>query len=626
MESRSIKGIQYRTVALDRAAVNTEARTVRVAISSETPVERWFGVETLGHNPGEVDMSRMQNGAAALLGHDPDQHIGALENVTLDADRIMRGDIHFSRSQQGQDVFNDVQDGIRSKISVGYRINDYQVTKGVGDAPDQVRITSWTPMEASLVAIPADDRVGVGRNFDPNPQDPGTPGARDLNTNGHPANLIRSSEMEPKDAANQATTQTPDEIRANAMNEALELQGAGARLGLDKEVREALGRGLSGDAVRKIITDKLVERSGNPFSTPAAAVQFSEKEQKSYSIARAIMAQATGINCFEREVSQDIQKTLGREAKGIYVPTNLGMKRALDATVQATASGLISQEPVTFIEFLYAALALRRAGCTFLPGCVGNIPFARQISTPGAQWTGDDPVAPGVTNGDPTLQVFTMTPKQLMAQRAYSKQLLAQTAGFADTYVMQDLAQAHALAVDMAGMFGAGSSNQPMGIANATGLTIVPLGTNGAAPDFAHVVAMETQVALGNVDTSDAAYLTNTKVRGALKQTLVAQASGARFVWESAIGSKGIGDVNGYPAYVTNQVPYNLTKGSGTALSAILYGVWRELIIAEWGALDILTDPYTLAAQGLIRVISTQLVDVNYRHIQSFAATLDALC
>jgi HK97 family phage major capsid protein len=624
MENRSIKGLQFRTLTLDRSSLNRETRTVRVAISSEMPVERWFGIETLGHNPGEVDMSRIQNGAAALLSHDTDQHIGVLENVTLDPDKVIRADVRFSRSQVGEDVMNDVEDWIRTKMSVGYQINDYQVTKGVGSAPDQIRVTDWTPMEASFVAIPADDRVGVGRSFEPNPPAPEASAAGG-STNGQQAISERASVME--------TTPTPvaqavntDEIRANAMNEALELQGAGARLGLEKEVREALGRGLSGDAIRKLITDKLVERSANPFAAPVAAVQLTDKEQRSYSIARAIMAQATNTACFEREVSQEIQKTLGREAKGIYVPTNLGMKRALDATVTATAAGLISQEPVTFIEFLYAALALRKAGATFLPGCVGNIPFARQITTPGAQWTGDDPVAPGVTNGDPTIQVFTMTPKQLMAQRSYSKQLLAQTAGFADTYVMQDLAQAHALAVDLAGMFGLGSSNQPMGLANATGLTIVPFGTNGAAPTFANMVAMETAVALGNVDTTDAAYLTNTKVRGCLKQTLVAAAAGSRMVWETAPGSKGVGEVNGYPAQVTNQVPYNLTKGTGTGLSAILYGVWRELIIAEWGALDVLTDPYTLAAQGLIRVISTQLVDVNYRHIQSFAASLDAIC
>jgi hypothetical protein len=311
----------------------------------------------------------------------------------------------------------------------------------------------------------------------------------------------------------QAVAQTPDEIRAAAMNEALELQNAGARLGLEMEVREALGRGLSGDAVRKMITDKLVERGGNPFSTPAAAVQLTEKEQRSYSIARAIMAQATNTSCFEREVSQEVSKKLGREARGIYVPTTLGMKRSLDATVQATAQGLISQEPVTFIEFLYAALALRKCGATFLPGCVGNIPFARQISTPGITWTGDDPTL-AVANGDQILQVFTMSPKQAMAKRQYSKQLLTQTAGFADTYVMNDLAQSHALGIDLAGLFGAGTSNQPMGVANQTGLTVVPIATNGAAPTFANTVALETAVALANVDTTNAAYLTNTKVRG----------------------------------------------------------------------------------------------------------------
>jgi len=629
MENRSIKGIQERTITLDRSAINEEARTVRVAISSETPVDRWFGAETLGHTPGEVDLSRMQNGAPALEGHDTSKQFGVMENVTLDADRVMRGDIRFSRSARGEELFQEVKDGIKTKISVGYRIDDYRVTKGIGDAPDQVRVTSWLPMESSLVAIPADDRVGVGRSLpEPEPEStiptPETSGTRDI-VNGQQANSERASIMDTT-AAPVVQAVNTEEIRANAMVEALELQSVGARLGLETEVREALGRGLSGDAVRKMLTDKMVARaqSGNAFSQPPqAAVTLTDKETKGYSIARAILAQASNTMCFEREVSQEIAKKLNRESKGIYVPTNIQMARSLDATVAATAQGLISSAPVTFIEYLYQKLVLRKAGATFLPGCVGNIPFARQITTPGATWTGDNPGSP-VGNGDPALAMFTMSPKQLMAKRQYSKALLMQTAGFSDSYVMNDLAKDHAIAIDLASMFGTGASNQPTGVANiATGLSIVPCGPNGAAPIFANIVALESAVALGNVDTTAACYVSNTKVRGALKQTLVASSAGSKMIWET--GAQGSGSVNGYDAYVSNMVPYNLTKASGTNLSAILYGVFPELIIAEWGALDILADPYTLADSGLIRVVSTQLVDVNYRHIQSFAAILDAI-
>ncbi len=132
---------------------------------------------------------------------------------------------------------------------------------------------------------------------------------------------------------------------------------------------------------------------------------------------------------------------------------------------------------------------------------------------------------------------------------------------------------------------------------------------------------LETAIAVQNALQGTLGYITNNKGRGKLKQTLVASAAGSDMIWSKD------GTINCYWAKSTNQVPSNLVKGSsGAVCSAILFGNWRELLIAEWGALDLTVDPYTLADKGLIRVISTQLVDINLRHVQSFAAMLDALC
>jgi len=409
------------------------------------------------------------------------------------------------------------------------------------------------------------------------------------------------------------------ELRTNTINETMETLALAKRVGFEADAEKMLREGANGEQIRKMLLDKIVERGGNPFGAAPNIVTLTEREEKEYSICRAITSQAFQQNSFEREVSDTIAKTHKREAGGIYVPTNI-KTRAQDATVSTQAAGLVSQYPVTFIEFLRNMAVVLKAGATFMPGCVGTIPFARQNATAAASWTGDNPGS-GVALGDPTIEVFSMTPKQLMGKRTYSKQLLVQTSGFADRYVTEDLAAVHALEIDRAAMFGLGSSNQPKGIVNFSGIGAVAGGTNGAAPAWANLVGLETAINVANALDGTLKYVTNSKGRGFLKTTLIASAAGSDMIWAKD------DTINGYPALSSNQVPSNLVKGSsGDVCSAILFGNWRELLVAEWGALDLTTDPYTLADQGLIRVISLQLCDINLRHVQSFAAMLDALC
>lgn len=610
METREIRGIHRRAIVLTREAVNVDARTVDIAISSEAPVERWFGLETLGHTSGEVDLSRLSDGGAVLLNHDLEDLVGVVESVRLDKDRVVRGVVRFGRSVQASEAFQDVVDGIRTKISVGYEINAYETTKGEKGGPDQVRVTSWTPLEVSFVSVPADASVGVGRSLNP---------AREAVS---PEVSIMEPVTSPA-APLQAAPVNVEEVRSLAINEALELQALGARAGFGDLVSKMLRDRASEGQIRAAILDKIVERGqSGGFSAPPAVVDLSAKEEREYSIARAILQGATGVRGFEREVSDELAKKLGREASGILVPTALrqGQVRSQDATVAATAKNLVYTERVSFLELLRNMAVVLRAGATYMPGCVGNIPFARQNAAGTATWTGDNPSS-AVANSDPTTETFTMSPKQLMALRTYSKQLLAQTSGFADTYVTNDLAAAHALEVDRAAIHGSGASNQPLGVAGMSGVGSVAGGTNGLAPAWTHVVGLETAAAMANALVDNCAYITSNKGRGFFKQALVASAAGSDMIWAKD------NTINGYKAYSTNQVSSTLVKGSsGSVCSAIFFGNMPELLVAEWGALDLVTDPFSLADKGLIRVISTQLVDINARHPGSFAVMLDALC
>jgi hypothetical protein len=127
-----IPGELHRCVDVTREDINQETRTVRIAVSSELPVRRWFGYEILDHNPSSVNLSRLANRAALLLEHDRERQIGVVERTWMQ-DKRLRAEVRFSRNPEADDVFKDIVDGIRGKISVGYRVHKAVLEKTEGN-------------------------------------------------------------------------------------------------------------------------------------------------------------------------------------------------------------------------------------------------------------------------------------------------------------------------------------------------------------------------------------------------------------------------------------------------------------------------------------------------------------
>ena len=150
---------------LDRSAIDETNRSVSVIFSSETPVERNFGVEILDHNRGSVRMDRLQKRAPVLLNHNMSDQLGVVERATIDDDRKGRAVLRFGRGRLGSEIFNDVVDGIRSQVSVGYRIHKMEKAD---DEKLTYRAVSWEPFEISIVPTGADSMAIVGRSEDQN--------------------------------------------------------------------------------------------------------------------------------------------------------------------------------------------------------------------------------------------------------------------------------------------------------------------------------------------------------------------------------------------------------------------------------------------------------------------------
>lgn len=153
---------QYRTLDINSGSIDKEERTVDITFSSELAVERWFGMEILSHRKGDVNMSRLNDGAAVLENHSGKQ-IGVVVAASIEDGRGL-AKIKFSKNSRGAEVFEDVEDGIVRNISVGYSLGDMiREDKDIEGIPT-FRSKGWMPFEISVVGVPADAGVGIGRD------------------------------------------------------------------------------------------------------------------------------------------------------------------------------------------------------------------------------------------------------------------------------------------------------------------------------------------------------------------------------------------------------------------------------------------------------------------------------
>lgn len=155
-----------RTFKVSRDAINIDSRTVELAFSSETPYGRWWGVEILDHQKKSVQLDRLQSGGPLLCDHETEDIVGVVESVRIDADLVGRAVVRFGKSARAEEVYQDVLDGIRCNVSVGYIIHKANLVETGDNTEDTYRVTDWEPYEISLVSVPADASVGVGRSME----------------------------------------------------------------------------------------------------------------------------------------------------------------------------------------------------------------------------------------------------------------------------------------------------------------------------------------------------------------------------------------------------------------------------------------------------------------------------
>jgi HK97 family phage major capsid protein len=152
-------------------------------------------------------------------------------------------------------------------------------------------------------------------------------------------------------------------------------------------------------------------------------------------------------------------------------------------------------------------------------------------------------------------------------------------------------------------------------------------GTNGLALSFDHLIQLYSAPKVANVQQSNLGFAMNAKAYGYLA-TL--KASTGQYLWDpqGGLSNASPDTVKGYPYAISNQLRSTLTKGTSSGIcSELIYGNWQELLIAEWGALEIAINPYdsTYFKSGDVVIRAIQTADVGVRHGASFAVMSDAL-
>lgn len=601
---------EFFTREIELRAAEADGDLIPCTLASETPVERGDYLEVLSHAPADVDLSRAP--LPLIVQHDHTQlNIGVIEQVRIVGGKL-KGLARFGSSTQAREILADVKAGIVRSLSVGY-----QLLKPLTETGRTVRF-AWQPYECSVVSVPADQSTGFYRSIN-------------HSTKGKIMTDITVTE---NDTLSRSQRRSSNLAALDERERVQEIASIGQQFNLQNDANRAIADGTSIDAFRTLAMSRLRDSGAlRPVESPEIGLTHREIEQ--FSFVKAIMAQIDPANHahragFEMEASRALAQKLRRDPRGIYVPGEVlryqrANTRDLVAGTPAYGGNLVATDhhADSFITLLRNRSHVINLGATTIGDLVGNVSIPSQAGAASAFW-----VAEG---GAPTesVQMFgqvPLTPKTVGAFTDFTRRMLLQATPDIESIVRADLAGIIGVEMDRVAIAGSGLNDEPLGILNASGIGSVGIGTNGGAITWAHVLQLEEAIANANADEGALAYMTNNKARRALKGTTkVSGDAGAGFIWsDEARDAAGYGTLNGYRSAASNNVPSNFTKGTGTNLSAMIFGNWADVLIGQWGGLDILVDKITNGTSGGTRVIALLDMDIAIRRLTSFAAIKDA--
>jgi HK97 family phage major capsid protein/HK97 family phage prohead protease len=598
---------------------DVKSRSRELSFSSEkTVVQRWFGGEVLDHSPKAVRMDFMNSGRAPLLMyHDTRQQIGVIERASIGGDRMGHATARFGRTATAVDALDNVDDGILTNTSVGYRVHSMLLDSSK-DGEDIYRVTDWEPYEASLVTVPADPLVGVGRS-----SESGAKAPSDVSFPARTAAITEVIRMADGADAAAGTSAEQKIVETGKVTDPVDYErkrkDAIRKLCVANKLDERYERAWveNGDDLNKVADDliKIINERAKTTPESVAHLDMSKTDTRRYSLMRALRAAANNDWSdagLELEANKEISKRLDRTPKSraaFFVPldilmrnlpnTNVGQRVQRDMTA-AGASGsnyLVStdNQPASFIDLLRNTSVALRMGVTRLGGLKGNVTIPKMTAGNTAYWLTDENTA--ITESQPTLGQLSLSPKNVAALTEVSHQLISQSTPDAETLLMTSIARDIGLAVDVGILRGSGSSGQPTGIVTTGSIG----GFTGTSLAAAGVLDAQADVAAANALYPGCGYVTTPAVAGLLMARPELPSTGTTRLWQ---GNMLEGSVFGFPAMSSAQM----------SSATMLFGWWQSVILAEWGVLELMLNPFSDFTRGLSAVRGWYTCDVGVRY------------
>lgn len=317
------------------------------------------------------------------------------------------------------------------------------------------------------------------------------------------------------------------------------------------------------------------------------AHQLAEKDARSNGITLQGFGVPAFINTEQRGQTVTGYTTSAGDQGGVTVPTEL--------------NGLI--------DAVWKSSFLDSVGATRLAGLQGNQDFMVEETVPAiSELTEIEEIA----ESEITYSKFGMSPSRRGATVPYSKQFLLQSSLDAQTQILKNLRKgldyklnAEAATVLLTAI-SSGNNN------------IYAIGANGGAPTYDHMVELESMIDAFETATGTLRYLTNTKVKAKLKRTQIFSSTNGAPVFSN-------GQINEYPAVISNIIPSNLTKGpTSGSCSAIIFGDFQYLYVGMWGGADFVVDEVTRAKKGEILITTNMFWNTKVARAKSFVGIKDA--
>ncbi|MCB3491018.1 phage major capsid protein [Klebsiella variicola] len=593
-------------------AIDVENRTIEIAFASETPVKRDFGEgigvlnEILKCTPDSVDLTRMLNGAPLLIEHDFTRHVGIVLDARVDSDNVCRATVELSSIQEAETIFTMIQEGIRTKISVGYNIESYHIEG------QNLIVDLWSPYEVSSVSVPADDYVGVSRSLNTNEIQLSEGEQMDIENQQEELrtdDVVEQIEEEVKES-----TESDEHVEVQESSEAVEetktveVQDSTEIVEVEAQERAALNKGESDEIRIRELTAiaELFKVDGSEAIKSGVTVEQFKQEVQTRSLNKETNLINKDVNNMNKNVIGELIRSINDDnfdsVKAELEKGQRGFKmdfsRAL-ATDTQTAAGTV--KTVYADSYLTALLAQSILG-SLNPTIYSGLAYRGVLSIP--RLTGLTPAAPGnfkfYEEGDAvedTIANFDsikLSPKMFAGAVPVTKQLML-SSDTAATFVQDALIRYAANGLESK-IFDSLQST-------------IPVVTTAAIGKMTEADVQKAIEALGtaNVDVRSCVAVMHPSTLAKLRQTAVLNNTSAVTMVEG----------HRFDMWLNDEV--RVVESTFVDVDSVIIGDFRNLIIANWSeGQEIDVDTTTHRAAQITVFRSFQYLATAIAHEEGF--------